>query len=405
VINCAGSVNSEYKEEGYFFAIHVEPMTTYPRIDIQVYDPAFVQTGKDCESIPQGSSAATNIYNRMSTYTPSDGLTRYDNTSNAFCTGDFIGSGTAPTTTYLIREPTVTGDPRRSPVVAGCTKQFKGTLTPPGRALRQWTTETGSANNTQYNPELSRVFHQWVSLCDGGGFRPTGPGDYYLQVRTNVSFGGTQLPNVNPSGTNMGSVVSTANPAADDDTGNAPAGNAGGEGNNAFAIRAVPTDVNARSKISVSGYYRMPIFQNVNASAASFNLIRALPGTRGQFIAFDFFDVSDCSSSCQGTVQVFKPVDATGSFTSGPNFLPCKQALNNAAYTVATDCKVSVKNSTHNGQLQHMVVPIPPDYNCNPSTLGGCWFSVKLTFTAGGSLSDITTWDANIGGDPVRLIE
>ena len=82
-----------------------------------------------------------------------------------------------------------------------------------------------------------------------------------------------------------------------------------------------------------------------------------------------------------------------------------KQARNNAAFTTATNCSVSVQSSTHNGQLQHMVVPIPTDYTCDPSTLGGCWFAVQVTFTSGGSLADITTWDANIGGDPVRLIE
>ena len=48
-INCSGSTNSEYKEEGYFFAIHVEPAAIGTKLDIQLYDPAFVQTGKNCE--------------------------------------------------------------------------------------------------------------------------------------------------------------------------------------------------------------------------------------------------------------------------------------------------------------------------------------------------------------------
>jgi hypothetical protein len=406
-INCSGTTNSEYKEEGYFFAIHVEPEAVGTKLDIQLYDPAYVQTGKNCESLTTSS-----VWNRMNTYTQTDGINRYKaGTSSAppspatFCNGDYLGSGTAPTTTYLVREQVANGDPRTAPVVAGCTKQFRGTLTTPTTALHQWTTETGTTKQSAYNPELSRVFHQWVSLCEGGGFTPTRAGDYYLQVRTNVTFAGTPVPNVNPSGTSMTTVVSKDNPAADDATGNAPTGTAGGVGNNSFGIRAVPAVDAMRSKVAVAGYYRMPIFQNADGGTGTFNLIRALPPTKGQFIAFDFYDVSDCASGCQGTVQVVKPVDATGSFTSGPNFLPCKQALNNNAYTVATNCTVTVKNSTHNGQLQHMVVPIPPDYTCDPTTLGGCWFSVKLTFSAGYSLSDITTWDANIGGDPVRLIE
>ena len=406
-INCSGSTNSEYKEEGYFFAIHVEPAAIGTKLDIQLYDPAFVQTGKNCEAL-----ASSNAWNRMNTYTQTDGVNRYKKGTDddppvpaTFCNGDFLGSGTAPTTTYLVREQVDTGDPRLAPVVPGCTKQFRGTLTTPTTALHQWTTETGTTKQTAYNPELSRVFHQWVSLCENGGFTPTRAGDYYLQVRTNVTFAGTPIANVNPSGTSLTTVVSKDNPAADDATGNVPAGTAGGVGNNAFAIRAVPTVTAMRSQVAVAGYYRMPIFQNANGATGNFNLIRALPPTRGQYISFDFFDVSDCGGTCQGTIQVIKPLEATGSFTSGPNFLPCRAALNTAAYTTATGCQVTVKNSTHNGQLQHMVVPIPPDYNCNPATLGGCWFSVKVTFTSGENLNDITTWDANIGGDPVRLIE
>ena len=82
-----------------------------------------------------------------------------------------------------------------------------------------------------------------------------------------------------------------------------------------------------------------------------------------------------------------------------------KHAKNNATYVTATNCTVSVSNSTHNGQLEHIVIPIPNDYNCDPATLGGCWFSVQITFPSGVSVTDFTTRTANIGGDPVRLIE
>ena len=51
------------------------------------------------------------------------------------------------------------------------------------------------------------------------------------------------------------------------------------------------------------------------------------------------------------------------------------------------------------------MIPIPGTYNCDPTTLGGCWFRVQITFTGATSVTDFTTWDANIGGDPVRLIE
>ena len=88
---------------------------------------------------------------------------------------------------------------------------------------------------------------------------------------------------------------------------------------------------------------------------------------------------------------------------SGTNLTGCKGAKNAAAYTNLTNCTVTVTNTSHNGQLQHVVIPMPPDYNCNTATLGGCWFRVEIKFT--GAVTDFTTWDANIGGDPIRLIE
>ncbi len=291
-------------------------------------------------------------------------------------------------------------------MVAGCTKQFRGTLTTPTTALHQWTTETGTTRQSAYNPELSRVFHQWVSLCDNGGFTPTRAGDYYLQVRTNVTFGGTQLPNVNPSGTTLTTCRLEGQPGCRRRHGQRPHGDRG-RGRQQLLRDPSRTDRGCDAHPG-GGRGLLPdadLPERRTARTGTFNLIRALPPTKGQYIAFDFYDVADCSGTCQGTVQVIKPVDATGSFTSGPNFLPCRAALNNGAYTNAANCQVTVRNSTHNGQLQHMIVPIPPDYTCNPTTLGGCWFSVKVTFTTGGSLTDITTWDANIGGDPVRLIE
>jgi hypothetical protein len=101
---------------------------------------------------------------------------------------------------------------------------------------------------------------------------------------------------------------------------------------------------------------------------------------------------------------VIAPTDATGSIKSTPNIPGCKGAMNaGTTYTNLTNCTVTVKSSTHNGKLQKMIIPLPNDYSCNPATLGGCWFEVEITFS--GNVTDFTTWDANIGGDPVRLIE
>ena len=291
-------------------------------------------------------------------------------------------------------------------MVAGCTKQFRGTLTTPTTALHQWTTEFGTTRQTAYNPELSRVFHQWVSLCDNGGFTPTRAGDYYLQVRTNVTFGGTQLPNVNPSGTTLTSVVSKDNPAADDPTGNAPTGAAGGVGNNSFAIRAVPAVDAMRSQVAVAGYYRMPIFQNQDGGTGTFNLIRALPPTKGQYIAFDFFDVADCSGTCQGTVQVIKPGGCDGVVHERAQLpaLPCgteQRGVHKRRQLSGDRAELDAQRAAAAHDRAHSTgLHLQPDDPGWLLVLGEGRRSPRA-----GRCTDITTWTANIGGDPVRLIE
>ncbi|CUR53966.1 hypothetical protein NOCA2110021 [metagenome] len=400
---CASSKNTETRPEGYFFAIHVEPAAVNSPIDVQVYDPGFVFTTINCSSLPTSSS----LSNSMNAYTSTDGKLRYTqwkNTSNvvqnagaqAYCSGDYNpGASSAPnppTTSFVVREQTDTADPMKGAVVSGCTKQFVGVSTAP--TVGQLTTA-----NSAFNPQLASTFHQWVSLCS---FTPTRQGDYYLQVRTNVAAGGTTAVNKNSSNVTLPSLIYTGNAAASAATGN----DSTRIGLNSFALRAVPGSPSLRDDVSVSGFSRMPILQNVASSTATFNLIKALPNARGQYVAFDFYDAADgVTGTSTGSIKVVAPADATGSIKATSNVPGCKGALNNAVYTALTNCSITVKNTTHDGQIQHVIIPIPSDYNCNPTTLGGCWFSVTITFSAGTNVTDFTTWDANIGGDPVRLIE
>lgn len=391
VYGCSGGTNDETRPEGYFFAVHVEPEAVNTPIDVQIYDPAYIFTGASggtfCTLLPLPGLIANNL----NPYTTTDGKARYGAGNSIYCSGDYLGptSGEVPDTSFVLRQTTSTADPMKGAVIPGCTKQFRGVnkLVPAAQLVLEL---TGTAPT--YNRELARIFHQWVSLCT---FTPTVAGDYFLQVRTNVSLGGTPSPNTN----GHPPLVYSGNAAAA-----APNGNTlNGRGVNSFSLRAVPAVAALRNKVSVAGFERMPMFQNTSGSTARFNLIRALPSTAGQFIAFDFYDVAD-GSALPGSVTVFPPADATGSITGGGGGIPgCRAALDNAPYTPVSGCSVSVQNSTHNGQLQHMIIPIPADYNCNPTTLGGCWFEVRVTFA--GIVTDITVWDATIGGDPVRLIE
>jgi hypothetical protein len=389
--SCASSKNSELRPEGYFWAVHVEAAAVGTPIDVQLYDPAFVFTQKDCSGI-----SYTPATNDLNDYTTTDAKLRYRSTTSTtaaipYCSGDYYpgGGSDGMDTTFTMREQTDTNDPMKAPMIPGCTKQFRGFDATP--SLNNVTDTSGS-----YDKQLSRVWHQWISLCT---FTPTRKGDWYIQVRTNVALpgsGGDANTNGKPA-----VVYPANNPAAGAATGTQTTGS----GNNAFAMRAVPTDAAMRGQIAVSGVARMPIFQNATGSVATFNLIKALSNTKNQYIAFDFYDAADGSDpTTGGTIKVLPPVDALGSVKTASGIPGCRGALNTATYSSLTNCVVTVKPSTHDGQLQHMIVPIPNDYSCADTVFTGCWFRVQITFS-GSDVSDITTWDANISGDPVRLVE
>ena len=380
---CSGGKNDETRPQGYFFAVHVEPAAVGVPIDVQIYDPAYIYTGAAggnfCTLLP-----LLGLTNNMNPYATTDAKARYGFGNSIYCSGDYLGTGTVPATSFALHQATDDNDPLKGAVIPGCIKQFRGLNIPP------LVTDLLAASPT-YDNQMARIFHQWVSLCS---FTPTRPGDYFLQVRTNVTLGGT--PTANTNGNQP--LVYSGNTAAAAAGGNTTAG----KGVNSFSLRAVPAVAAVRDKVSVAGFERMPMFQNTSGSTARFNLIRALPSTAGQFIAFDFYDVAD-GSFLPGSVTVFPPADATGSIKGAGGIPGCRAAMDDGPYADVGACSVSVRNSTHNGRLQHMIIPIPNDYSCNPTTLGGCWFEVRVQFA--GIVTDITVWDAVIGGDPVRLIE
>jgi Flp pilus assembly protein TadG len=384
---CGPGTTPEYKEDGYYFIVHVEPEAVGTPIDVQVYDAAFVPGGLTCGSLPQ----STSLSNNMNPWVTTDGKDRYSRNSagQKFCSGDaFVGSSTTSrgtNTTFVMRDTSQTNNPAKSSPLAACpAKQFRGfTSAPSVNAL--------TSGTSSYNDQLAQVFHTWYSVCT---FTPTKDGDYYLQVRTNVSLGGSSATNTN----GRDPVVYTGNGNADDETGN----NYQGAGANAFAVRAVPNVSSLRDNVAVSAWERMPILQ-IATSPATFNLVRALPNAKGQYLTFDFFDAADGSA---GTVKILPPGDATGDVMLATGIPGCRAGKNDtspALYTSLTGCSFAVNGNNTDGQLIHMVIPIPDNYTCDNSFLGGCWFQVKLEY--GASVTDFTTWSANVGGDPVRLIE
>lgn len=398
VQNCAPPNNSEYNPRGYFWIIKVDKNAVGHPVEVQLYDPQFTYTNLNCSALP----AASGLVNDMNPFVKTDGKARYGNgngttdsvTQAPYCTGDFYTSVQHPmTTSFEVRDQTDTQDPMQGAVEGQCVKQYdgQGAAGSGSGGVPLATDLQDVVGSTTYKPALAKVFHNWTSLCT---FTPTRDGDYYLHVRTNVSPGGTKLDNVTWSG----------NSAVSAGTGNTTYG----EGDNSFGIRLV-TDAATASLVSVSGYDRMPIFNNAPGSTSTINLIRVLPGAAGQAVSFAFFDAGDTanqSASDAGTITVVPPADATGSVQTTPFPGGCRAiggyagASPGATYS---DCKAPVTHQKNNGQVEEMAIPIPADYNCSYSSPLGCWY--KVTVSMNGPVSDITTWDASIVGDPVRLIK
>ena len=57
------------------------------------------------------------------------------------------------------------------------------------------------------------------------------------------------------------------------------------------------------------------------------------------------------------------------------------------------------------GVLVRVDIKVPGTYTCDVANPMGCWFRIQMSYTAGTQANDTTTWDATIGGDPVRLVK
>ncbi|MFN8194785.1 MAG: pilus assembly protein TadG-related protein [Nocardioidaceae bacterium] len=373
--NCTSGTNNDFRPQGYFYIVRVGAAAVGSTVTLQLYDPAFVFTGQQCQTSP-----GTPTVNNMNPFATTDAKTRYNtsSTANAFCNGDntytaVSGGNVATTTSFGLRKPVETFVPTDAAPVPGCVKQY------PGYAQSAVTLNALTNGNAAYNQKLAAVFHQWQTLCT---FTPTAAGDYYLQVRTNVALSTSSYDN--RGGYDGNNTVFTQN---GDNTA------VRGSGGNTFAVRAYSS---ASGALSVAGWDRMGIWQNLTGTTATFNLVRVVPAAATKTLDFEFFDGGDAASG--GTIKILPPTETAITLSNCQGSGVVSGTLSN--------CQVSNVSSSSgfNGKSQHIRVPIPATYTCNWSQQGGCWFRVQINFGSA-QVHDTTTWTAKIEGDPVRLIK
>ena len=384
---CTGTSNDQFDPRGHFYVVRVNAAAVGTPVTVQLYDPAWVETGDNCETATSvTTSPSIPLRNDMNPYTP-DGTSRYAKAAGTYCPGDVLNGGTDPIiTSYVLREPTDTYVPSNGAPITSCVKQYPGYLkadNTTGSLAEKMpgtpTSQPGTTNNSLYKVEVAKVFHQWLDFCT---FTPDRIGDYYLQVRTNVALGGTSDGEGGYDGND-----DVYSQAGDENS-------VHGSGNNRFAIRLKGS---ASGAVAVSGWQHMTIYANYSGAQTEFNLVRVIPAAATKTLLVGFYDVGDASNP--GTITVLPPTDSNMSSTI--NNCVANGVVNGAL----PGCKFTNVSSASgwNGKVQFVRIPIPNTYTCNASQAGGCWFRLQVSFPGG--VNDTTTWTAQMTGDPIRLIK
>lgn len=393
----AGGVNTDFDPRGFIYMVRINAAAIGQPVRLQIYDPAYVETGSECTTGPVGHIETWDHYRYP--YATGDANQRYDddNDINLFCTGDSdnqgkrFGSEVPTVTSFALRSPVDSLNPYAAPATnpSLCTAQFPGYSENASSAATDMSTAwLRSSDSTTYKSEVAKVFHQWVDLCT---FTPSQAGDWYIHVRNNVALPSSYTVDATGAVRGSAAVVDQAG----DDT------NVKGNGTNSFAIRAISGA--PAGAVSVAPWQRMRIYANADSANTVFNLVRVVPAAAGKTLVVTYFDVGEATGTSSGSVHVQPPGDAKIGTTPMTTISGC--AATGPTTGPLADCKVSgITPGNNNGKTQVIRVPIPSNYTCEVSSQGGCWFKVAINFP-GSKVHDATTWTAAVAGEPVRLIE
>ena len=335
-------------------------------LTLSVFDPAFVHVGDRCTD-----PALATLYNVL-TFSAHPDAERYRPNSGGFesqyCTGDqfFADDGPspfAPTTYYAVtRDPGTPWTEDDDEQVPGCPsvtnpRAFTGFR---GDLAARWNAELA---NPALEDTVTQYFRKWVTLCNFAAQS----GDYVIRMWTN-----------------------------------------GGSGHNRGSIRVAKNNSLGSADVSIFARGRMSIYQNKIGAQTEFFLARVIPGANGRVLNLTFYDTGDAAQP--GTLTVLPPAEARVGTSALTSFSGCRYTPPPAGppfppkVATGSGCSVSgVISSGWNGQIIEWEVPIPDGYDCDYADPQGCWLRIRFSYPAG--VQDTTTWQARLGGNPVRLVE
>jgi Flp pilus assembly protein TadG len=363
---CSGS-NLDLDPNGYFYAVKNRGVSSPLHID--VFDAPFVHVGNTCGD----GSLGTLYIQRVAAADPDaphywPGKWSSSPAQGQYCTGDsFLGTydpanPPAPTVTkFTVLAPDDTPwDLSNNPAAPCSAGSANKTVSGYKKAEDAWN-DAGDGR---------QMFRKWATLCTIGS---PAIGDYIVQVQTTS-----------------------------------------GNGNNNFSLRAYGGGTeHADTNVSVAGTSRIGIFVNSETPQTQFFLARVLPGSTSRTLTLNFYDIADASTS--GSLQVLPPTGATVNGTALTQFSGCtytdpSRPYSNAGLPIGafsstgSGCMVSgISLATYQAKWVTWKIPIPAGYNCNQNDPFDCW--LRISYTGFGNAQDVTSWQARLDGNPVRIVK
>jgi hypothetical protein len=177
---------------------------------------------------------------------------------------------------------------------------------------------------------------------------------------------------------------------------------------NSFAVYASATGGTPK----VYGLGAMQMFTPLSAAGGStsseFYLAQIEAQHAGKQVEIQLWDPGD-TSPLSASLQIELPSTTVGTWTAATNmsYYATKGTTNsgatNCSSTVVTNASsivTATPTSKYNGCWVTIDVPIPTTYTAPQSG----WWKIKYTMTGSGTSTDVTTWTANIRGNPVHLL-
>lgn len=355
VSGCRGSTNLEYADDEdprytqpEDYVVFVPPGLSGSTVSIEVYDPAFVQTGANCE------------YENVRRLFQGTGDPTYDPRNADLCTGEYSESSRD--------EPFVETnfsfeDANQNPIGVCPDRTFPGWGVPRDN-------EFGVDLLAAYHndPVFREVFRKWNRLC-------TVPYDAEKGLELHVRVKGTR----------------------------------NSIGINSFGVRAAVFQggtlmgADTQRQVLVYALKHVQVASN-SASGTSAVPVGLVPSSyAGQTISLSVFDLGDAEKPARLDLGSESIRTNGGSPVGQCEFTPPGRG----SYEPMANCASSVSYPLWNGKEVSIRWHVPDDYYCDETQLTpglSCALFVRMSYPAGAEVFDNWTATAQANGAPVRLV-